>query len=122
MKYLIIWRILTIAGLLGLIFLIIGWNGWLSPIQKIPRSIELFILLIPLLFLVRGIFHGRYSTHVKATFPSIIYFILGVWYAFTPKEEVYGYLLILFSFMLYLGGFLYARTIMKRDKEALNNP
>jgi len=122
MKYLIIWRVLTLIGLFGLMLLILAWNGWLTPIQKIPRSIELFILLVPLLLLVRGILHGRYSTHVKAAFPAgILYFILGVWYALTPEEEIYGYLLILFSFMLYLGGFLYARTIMKHEKEALND-
>ncbi|MEE9351053.1 MAG: DUF2069 domain-containing protein [Thiotrichaceae bacterium] len=119
MKYLIIWRILAITGLLGLIFLIIAWNGWLSPVQKIPRSIELLILLTPLLFFVRGILNGRYSTHVAVAFPGIIYFVLGVWYAFTPKEEIYGYLMILLSCMLYLGGFLYARTLMKRDKVRL---
>ncbi|MEE9302790.1 MAG: DUF2069 domain-containing protein [Thiotrichaceae bacterium] len=122
MRYIIVWRTLAITGLLGLIFLIILWNGWLSPIQKIPRSLELLILLTPLLFFVRGILNGTYSTHVKTVFPGILYFVLGVWYALTPKEEIYGYLLIIFSFMLYLGGFLYARTIMKRDKEIQNNP
>ncbi len=121
MKYLIVWRVLSLAGLFGLIFLILGWNGWLTPVQKIPRSIELIILLVPLLLLVRGILHGRYSTHVKAAFPvGILYFVLGVWYSLTPKEEIYGYLLVALSFMLYLGGFLYARTIMKYEKNEAN--
>ncbi len=119
MNYLILWRILAISGLFGLIFLIILWNGWLSPIQVIPRSIELLILLTPLLFFVRGLLNGNYSTHVNAAFPALLYFLLGVWYALTPGEEVYGYLLVIFSFMLYLGGFLFARTIMKRDKALL---
>ena len=120
MKYLLVWRMLAITGLLGLIFLIILWNGWLTPVQQIPRSIELFVLLVPLLFFVRGLLNGNYSTHVNVAFPALVYFLLGVWYALTPLEEVYGYLLISFSFMLYLGGFLYARTIMKRDKARLD--
>ena len=124
MKYLVIWRIFSIIGLLGMIFLILAWNGWLSQIQKIPRSLEMLVLLVPLLLFVRGILYGRYSTHVKAAITAILYFLLGAWYSFTPQEEGYGYLLVLFSFMLYLGGFLYARTIMKRDKsieEAMNS-
>lgn len=116
MKYLLIWRISALTGLLGLILLIILWNGWISPVQTLPRSLELFILLVPLLFFVRGLLNGNYSTHVYVAFPALVYFLLGVWYALTPQEEIYGYLLILFSFMLYLGGFMYARTIMKRDK------
>ena len=121
MKYIIIWRVMTIMGLLGLIALIIIWNGWLSPVQKIPKALEMIILVGPLLFFVRGVLHGNYNTHVKIAFPGIIYFVLGVWYAFTPKEEIYGYLLILFSLFSYLGGFLYARTIMKHDKEELES-
>lgn len=118
MKYLMIWRSLTLVGLLGMILLIVVWNGWLSPIQKIPRSLEMIILLTPLLFFVRGVLYGRYSAHVKVTFPAILYFILGVWYAFTPQEEIYGYLMTLLSLLLYLGGFLYARVIMKDEKKA----
>ena len=118
MKYLMIWRSLTLVGLLGMILLVVVWNGWLSPVQKIPRSLEMLILLTPLLFFVRGLLYGRYSAHVKVTFPAILYFILGVWYAFTPQEEIYGYLMTLFSLLLYFGGFLYARAIMKDEKKA----
>jgi uncharacterized membrane protein len=108
---------MALLGLLGLIFLVIVWNGWLSPIQQIPRSLEMIVSVSPLLFFVRGLLYGRYSTHVQVAFPAIIYLIIGTWYSLTPKEEIYGYLLIIFSFMLYLGGFLYARTIMKHEKE-----
>ncbi len=124
MKYLRVWRAFTIIGLLGMVLLVVVWNGWLSPVQNIPRSIEILILLSPLLFFVRGVLYGRYSTHVKVTFPAILYFILGVWYALTPQEEIYGYLMLLFSLMLYFGGFLYARAIMiedKKSKEAANS-
>lgn len=119
MKYLMLWRVMALTGLLGLIFLIIAWNGWLSPVQKIPRSLEMLVLLTPLLFFVRGLLNATYSTHVKAAFPALFYFLLGVWYALTPQEERYGYLMILLSCLLYLGSFLYARTIMKRDKGEL---
>lgn len=117
MKYLPLWHAMALFGLFGMILLLVVWNGWLSPIQRIPRSLEMIALVGPLLFFVRGLLHGRYSTHVQVAFPGIIYFIIGVWYALTPQEEVYGYLLIAFSLMLYLGGFLYARTMMKNDKE-----
>ncbi|HPE61109.1 MAG TPA: DUF2069 domain-containing protein [Thiolinea sp.] len=104
-------RTLAITGMLGLIFLIVLWNGWLDPQQQIPRSIELLIMLFPLLFLVRGILGGRAPTHVHATLISLLYFSIGIWFAFTPGEEPYGYLMSALSIMLYLGGFFGAKGL-----------
>jgi uncharacterized membrane protein len=116
MNTLKIWQGMAIIGLIGLILLIILWNGWLTPVQTIPRSIEMLIMLAPLLLFLRGTLHGRYNTHVIITFPAMFYLLIGFWYVFTPQEEIYGYLMMLFSLLLYTGGFMYARTIMKRDK------
>lgn len=115
MNLLLLWRAVALIGLLGLIFLIIIWNGWLTPIQKIPRSLEMLILLTPLMFFVRGLLNGSYTRHVQAAFPALFYFLIGVWYGLTPQEEKYGYLMALFSSMLYLGGALYARSIVRLD-------
>ena len=111
------WQWLTTLSLLGLIVLITLWNGWLTPVQHIPRSIELLMLLAPLLFFVRGILNKRYDSYVQVTFPALFYFLLGIWYSLTPQEVGYGILMTLLGLGLYLGGFFSARTLMKQDKE-----
>jgi len=110
------WQWLTTLSLLGLILLIVLWNSWLTPVQHIPRSIELLLLLTPLLFFLRGILHKRYDSYVQVTFPALFYFLLGIWYALTPQEVGYGIGMTLLGLCLYLGGFFSARTIMKHDK------
>jgi len=107
---------LTTTSLIGLIVLIVVWNGWLTPVQHIPRSIELLLLLAPLLFFVRGILHKRYNSYVQVTFPALFYFLLGIWYALTPQEVGYGISMTLLGLCLYLGGFFSARTLMEQDK------
>ena len=117
MNNLRIWKIVTNISLLGLIALIIIWNGWLSPVQHIPKSLEMILLLAPLLFFMRGILHERYNSYVQVTFPALFYFLLGIWYAVSPQEMAYGLIMTLFSTLLYLGGFFSARQLMKQDKK-----
>ncbi|QLQ31106.1 MAG: DUF2069 domain-containing protein [Candidatus Thiothrix singaporensis] len=117
MKLLLLWRTLSVGGLLGLIAWIILWNGWLTPIQHMPRWLELLILLAPLLYLVRGILHGRISSSVHAILISLIYATLGVWYAASPLEQLYGYLMLALSAALYLGSFMSAKVLGKQAKE-----
>lgn len=117
-KHLKIWYALSITGLLGLIALIILWNGWLAPEQTSPKSLEIALFTLPLLFFVRGVLHGRYQTLVLVMFIALIYALLGTWYAFTPNEGLYGTLMIILSTLLYTGAYGYTRTIMIRDKQA----
>lgn len=108
------WQRLTSGSLIGLIALIVLWNGWLTPVQHIPRSIELLLLLAPLLFFVRGILDKRYNRYVQVTFPGLFYFLLGIWYTLTPLEVGYGICMTLLGLFLYLGGFFSARTMLKK--------
>ncbi|MBU0656746.1 MAG: DUF2069 domain-containing protein [Gammaproteobacteria bacterium] len=117
MKWLPLWRILSVGGLVGLIFWIILWNGWLTPVQYLPRWLELLVFLPPLMYLVRGIFHGRISTCVHAVLISLIYATMGVWFAVSPPEEVYGYVMLALSVSLYAGSFMTAKVLGKKAKE-----
>ncbi|MGB1255237.1 MAG: DUF2069 domain-containing protein [Thiolinea sp.] len=107
----------AIGGLFGLIGLICIWNGWLAPIQEVPLWLEMLIFILPLALLIRGILRGLPATHVYATIVSLIYLIFGCWYAFTPNEEVYGYLMLLFATMLYIGGFFGAKLLDRRPRK-----
>ena len=109
----------AIGGLFGLIGLISLWNGWLAPVQQVPLWLEMLVFIFPLALLIRGILRGLPATHVYATIVSLIYLIFGCWYAFTPQEELYGYLMLLFATMLYIGGFFGAKLLDKRPTEQL---
>ena len=117
---LILWRILTLIGMLGLMAIIIIWNGWLTPVQALNRGLEIAILEFPLLFFVRGIINGERDKHVAISLLSLLYFFIGVWMIFAPQESLYGYAIALLSICLYLGGFFYARTLDKMEDQHKN--
>lgn len=109
------WYWLAVIGIMGLIFWILAWNIWLAPkgLQLLPLSVELAILLLPLALLLRGVLNAHVETHAYASFIAIFYAFLGFWFAFSPNEAIYGYIMLLFTFFMYLGGFLYAKTVGK---------
>ncbi len=111
-----LWRGVASLGLVGLILLIIAWNGWLTPVQQVPRWLELLLLLTPLMLLVRGIFHGWGTVYVYGILVSLLYATLGAWYAVAPPEHVYGYGLLGFSALLYGGSFMGAKVLGKMSK------
>lgn len=114
-KILVFWRGVTLTGLFGLLGLIVVWNGWLTPGRYVPLWLELLVFCLPLVLLTRGLLYGRALTHVHATLVSLIYTLLGIWFILTPQEEVYGYLMLLFSILLYTGGFFSAKYINKTN-------
>jgi uncharacterized membrane protein len=111
------WQWLAIIGLLGLIVLIIVWNGWLSTPEFLPRPIEFAIFLLPLAFLSKGVLHGVTAVHAYASFTALFYVLFGFWFLFTPSEEPYGAGLLFFGFLLYLGSFMYARLTMVKPEQ-----
>ncbi len=112
----IFWRALAGIGIIGLIGLCVVWNGWLTPVQSIPRSIEIILLVAPLLYFVRGVLHGNRDTFIAVMLVSFIYMLMGIWYAFSEEEKVYGYLMIVFSLFLFFGSLLNVWILDKRDK------
>jgi len=117
----VFWRTLAAIGILGLVILIVLWNGWLSPVQEIPRSIEIAILVIPLLFFVRGILHGQRNTFIAVTLLSFPYALIGIWYIYSEQEAIYGYLMLLASLFLFFGSLLNVWVMDKRDKSSIKN-
>ncbi len=114
------WRALAGIGILGLIILCVVWNGWLTPVQDSPRSFEIALLVAPLLYFVRGVLHGNRDTFIIVMLVSFVYILLGIWYAFSAEEKVYGYLMIVFSLFLFFGSLLNVWILDKREKIGLN--
>ena len=112
----VLWRTLAALGIFGLVILIVLWNGWLSPVQEFPRSIEIAILVAPLLFFVRGVLHGQRNTFIAVMLVSFIYMLTGIWYIYSADEKPYGYLMLAFSLSLFFGSLLNVWILDKRDK------
>ena len=112
----VFWRFLAAVGILGLVTSIIIWNGWLTPIQEMPRSIEIAIFVAPLLFFVRGVMHGNRDTFISVMLLSFVYMLIGIWYMYSAEEALYGYLITGFSLCLFFGSLLNVRILDKRDK------
>ncbi|MFK7995757.1 MAG: DUF2069 domain-containing protein [Granulosicoccus sp.] len=104
-------RILTLTGYFGLLILILNWFTWLAPPERVPRSIVLAALAIPLLFPLRGILHARRYTHQWIGFLSMFYFMVGVdvWYNHQETEQLLGMSMVIFSMLLMIGSSMYAR-------------
>lgn len=110
---------LTMFGYSGLIIVLVSWYGWLLPPVVLPRSIVLALLLVPLLFPLRGLLHGRPYTFAWTSFLALIYFIHGVSEAWAvPEARILGMLEIIFSLCLYSGAMLFARYRSKQLKDA----
>lgn len=104
-------RILTLLGYFGLLLLIINWFTWIAPPERVPRSLVLAGLTIPLLFPLRGIIHARRYTHQWIGFLSLLYFVIGVdvWFNQQAVEQLLGMSMVLLSLLLLIGSSMYAR-------------
>lgn len=101
---------IAVSGYFGLIALILAWQGWLSPPRALPTSVALFILLVPLLFPLRGILYGKAYTFAWASFLSMIYFIHGIVEAYSsPEDRWLAVTEVVLSIAFYTGSMLYAR-------------
>lgn len=101
---------LSVLSMIGLLVLIIVWNGWLAKEQGVPVSFELAIFCLPLLFFLRGTLNGKRGTHVTLMVLAFFYFLAGIWHIVEPSERNYGVAMVALSFGLYLGGYFYAKS------------
>ena len=108
----------TLTGYYGLLVLLLNWYTWLSPPTALPRSMVLIILLVPLLFPMRGLLHAKIYTHAWTSFLSLPYFALGIDTAVSnPADRHLGLLQIVFSVLLFFGCVFYPRYA-RRQRES----
>lgn len=101
---------LSVLSMIGLLVLVIAWNGWGAAEQGVPVSFELAVFCIPLLFFLRGTLNGKRGTHVSLMVVAFFYFLAGIWHIVEPSERYYGIAMVVLSFGLYLGGYFYAKS------------
>lgn len=116
MNQLRFWRLTTLLSITALIGLSVVWNGWLSPIQQVPRIFEISVLVVPLLLFLRGVLNERRQVFLLVSLLSLPYVLTGVWYVYSPLERGYGVLMVLFGSLLFASGFFYLKTLGKLEK------
>lgn len=111
-------RWVTLTGYFGLMVLLLNWHTWLSPPTLVPRAMLLIVLLVPLLFPMRGLLHARLYTHAWTSFLSLGYFALGVDIVYTSQVDRWlGVLQIVFSLMLFFGCVFFPRYARPQQAE-----
>jgi uncharacterized membrane protein len=115
----VIARYTALAGYFGLFPLVILWYTVLAPSQHFGFAFPLVMLLVPLLFPLKGMIKGNLYTYAWTSFLSLYYFAHGVGETYSePDERLYGSLEILFSVMWFVGAIMYVRY-KKQEKTAV---
>lgn len=111
--------LVAVSGYFGLIVLLLAWFTWLSPPQTVPISVALFLMLVPLLFPLRGILYGRPYTFAWASFLALFYLTHGVVEAYsTPVDRWLAVLEVVLSIAFYSGSMFYARFRGREIRES----
>ena len=73
---------LAVLSLVGLLALGLAWELWLAPLR--PGGSWLVLKVVPLLFPLRGMLHGRRYTYQWVSMLSLLYCLEGAaqWLAF----------------------------------------
>jgi uncharacterized membrane protein len=116
MSQVMIFRMLTQFGYLGLMALIFSWHLFLKPLPPQFVSITLLMQLGPLMFPLRGLLHGKTYTHVWASYLALFYFVLGVWYAASDETLLFGIFICVFSLAFFIGAVFYARFAARAQR------
>ena len=102
---------LTLCGYFGTMALLIAWYGWLAPSTHFPTALVLMVMLVPLLFPLRGLLHGRKYTYAWSCFLALLYFTHGVVEAYSDAlTRPLALLEITFSSIWFLSAMAYIKT------------
>lgn len=85
------------------------WIVWLNPNTLAPRSLVIFLIIVPLLLPLRGLLYGRIKTYKAMTLFIWLYFIYGVWNMAEATQRPLGALQITSSIIFFVFCVLYVR-------------
>ncbi len=112
-----IFRQIALLSFFGLMLHLMLWITWLAPSKHFPTAMVLVVMVVPLLFPLRGILHGRAYTHAWAGFLSLLYLIHGIGdYVVNPAERIYSGVEIALSLSLFFSCAFYARSKGKSEQ------
>mgnify|MGYP001824446040 FL=1 len=106
---------LTLFGYFATLALLTAWYGWLAPATHFPTALVLLVLVVPLLFPLRGLLHGRRYTFAWSCFLALLYFTHGVMEAYSNElTRPLGLLEVTFSTLWFIGAMAYIKATGKR--------
>ena len=110
-------RYTTLIGFFCLLALLLNWFSWLAPPETVPRALPMIVLVLPLMFAVRGLLYGKPYTHAWVSLLSMLYFAIGVDVAFNRADQrLLGLALVFFSPLLFAGTVTYNYQAKKQRK------
>ena len=101
--------IVSLAAYLTLLSVLVAWNAWIDPPEKIPRGIPLLALGLPLLLVLRGQLHGRSRSCQIAALLALVYFSLGL-IDIAAGVVLYGWLQTIAAAVWFVGLLVYLKT------------
>ena len=110
-----IWRYLATLSYFALVGWILTWKAWINP--PYPAAPALLVLLVPLLFALRGIVYTRRYTYAWITLLLPFYFALGISDVYADATtRIYGCGLTVFSLLLFVSAIAYLRSSRKNGR------
>ena len=102
---------LTLFGYFGTLALLTAWYSWLAPPTHFQTALVLMMVLLPLLFPLRGLLHGRKYTFAWSCFLALLYFIHGVMEAYSSEVTRHlGLVEVLCTSVWFLAAMAYVRS------------
>jgi len=110
---------LTLFGYFGTLTLLTAWYAWLAPATLFPAALVLLVLVVPLLFPLRGLLHGRRYTFAWSCFLALFYFTHGVMEAYSDDvTRPLGLLEVLFSTLWFSAAMAYIKSHHQENTES----
>jgi len=102
----------------GLMITLICWITLVDHGDGYPTAAWLILALVPLLFPLRGLLHGKPYTHAWTGFLMLFYFTHGVGEAYSAQEfDLYASLEVLFSSITFCASIVFIRLNAKELKK-----
>ncbi len=112
---------LALASYFGLMITLISWITLPDHSDNYPTGALLIIALVPLLFPLRGLLHGRPYTHAWTTFLMLLYFTHGVGEVYSADGlHLYASLEVLFSSLTFVSSITFIKLNAKMQRESQN--
>jgi len=109
---------LALFSFFGLMISLTCWITLGQHSDNYPTSAWLIIALIPLLFPLRGLLHGKPYTHAWTGFLMLLYFAHGIGEVYSaPGFDLYASLEVLFSSTTFIASILFIRLNAKNVKQ-----
>jgi len=113
-----LFRIMALISYFVLMIHLLLWNIWLGPSHYFPIAMALAVMVVPLLFPLRGIIHGKAYTHAWTGFLALLYFIHGIGdFVVNPPERLYSGIEIVLSLTLFFSCAFYAKLTGNKKSE-----